>query len=257
MKKLFASITILAFSALGASGASADGMARGGSIKDAPAAATCGRSAYNWHGAYAGVQIGTSGYRSTTAIADVLDLAGSREDTSFNIGGVIGYNWQNCNTVFGLEADLAWANVDRDWGVNLGGVGLPGQLFSANSSIDFYGSIKLRTGFAFDKMLLYVTGGIAFANIEHSGSNNANALLGIPAGLFSFKTDETRWGWVVGAGTEYALTNRITWRSEATYTRFEDQDFNLNISPLLGGGAIKFNAQDEIWMLRTGLNFKF
>jgi outer membrane immunogenic protein len=256
MKKLIASFAMIAFGALGASGASADGMARGGSVKDAPAAATCGRTAYNWHGAYAGVQVGASSYRSTTAIADVLDIAGSREDTSFNIGGVIGYNWQNCNTVFGLEADLTWANVDRDWGINLGGLGFGGlgQVFSANSSIDLYGAIKLRTGFAFDKMLLYVTGGVAFANIEHSGANNA--IGGFPAGLVSFKSDETRWGWVVGAGTEYALTNRITWRSEATYTRFEDQSFNLNIAPL-PGAAIKLNAQDEIWMLRSGLNFKF
>jgi outer membrane immunogenic protein len=251
---------MFAIGALGASVASADGMGRGGSVKDAPAAASCGRTAYNWHGAFAGVQVGASSYRSTTAIADVLDISGSREDNSFNIGGVVGYDWQNCNTVFGLEADLAWANVDRDWGINLGALGIPGvgQIFSAKSSMDFYGALKLRTGFAFDKMLLYVTGGIAFANIEHSGANNAIGGF-IPAGIVGFKTNDTRWGWVVGAGTEYALTNRITWRSEATYTRFEDQDFTLNFTPP-GGPAtpiLKLNAQDDIWMLRTGLNVKF
>ena len=69
-----------------------------------------------------------------------------------------------------------------------------------------------------------------------------------------------RWGWVVGAGTEYALTNRITWRSEATYTRFEDKDFNLNFAPgviAANAASLRLNAQDEVWMLRTGLNVKF
>jgi opacity protein-like surface antigen len=60
----------------------------------------------------------------------------------------------------------------------------------------------------------------------------------------------------VGAGTEYALTNRISWRSEATYTRFSDQNFNLNIN-VPGNPVIGLNAQDEVWMVRTGLNFKF
>ncbi len=127
--------------------------------------------------------------------------------------------------------------------------------------MDWYGAIKLRTGFAFDNMLLYLTGGMAFASIEHTGSNPA--LLGgiIPAGVINFNDSDTRWGWVVGAGTEYALTNRITWKSEATYTRFEDQNFSLNLNAAaLGGpsGALAtINAMDEVWRITTGLNFKF
>jgi len=250
MKKLIAGIAFLAVGAFNATGAFADG---GGSIKDAPPLPpACGSSTFNWNGAFAGVQLGTANFRSAVTAEDILGLATQREESGFTIGGVIGYNWQKCNTVFGIEADLAWTDVDRSWGLNLGGIapGLP-PLFAARSQMDWYGSVKMRSGFAFDNMLLYLTGGFAFANIQHSGADT------IVGNAFAFNNDKTRFGWVVGAGTEYALTNRITWRSEATYTRFEDQDFNLNIN--LGGppAAIKLNAQDELWMVRTGLNFKF
>ena len=257
MNKIIAGIAALAIGTFAVSGANADGGSRGGSIKDAPAAPSCGTSNYNWNGAFAGIQLGSANYRSAVAIEDIIGLSTSREDSAFTIGGVIGYNWQKCNTVFGIEADLAWTDIDRSWGLNLGGIapGLP-PLFTARSTMDLYGSVKMRTGFAFDNLLLYVTGGFAFANIEHNGANTG-ALGFLPAGAIGFNSSDTRFGWVVGAGTEYALTNRITWRSEATYTRFEDKDFNLNIN--LGGppATLKLNAQDELWMVRTGLNLKF
>ena len=240
------------FGAAISSSAFADGLPRGGSIKDVPAGPTCGTSAYNWNGAFAGVQLGTANYRSNVAIEDVLGITSQREETGFTIGGVVGYNWQKCNTVFGIEAEFNWTDVERGWGLNLAGVGLgAGPLFTARSSMDWYGALKMRSGFAFDNLLLYLTGGIAFANIEHRGADT------VTGNAFTFNNSDTRWGWVVGAGTEYALTSRISWRSEATYTRFEDQNFNLNIN--LGGatGALRLNAQDELWLLRTGLNFKF
>ncbi len=184
----------------------------------------------------------------------MLNIAGTREETGFTLGGVIGYNWQKCNTVFGIEAEFNWVDIDRAWGINLDGLGANlGPIFSARSTMDWYGAIKMRTGFAFDNLLLYLTGGFAFANIEHKGNDNFGVGIG-------FNSSDTRWGWVVGAGTEYALTNRITLRSEATYTRFEDKDFSLNIPAFLisaNPASLKLNAQDELWLIRTGLNFKF
>lgn len=274
MKKLL-SIAIVAAGTVAATAAFADGMPRGGSVKDSVAGPTCGSSAYNWNGAFAGVQVGTSEMQSNVGVNDFLGIGGQRQDSGWSIGGVVGYNFQKCNTVFGVEAEFNWVDNEAKWGLDVGNIvnalgggggGFPTNLFNAKSTMDFYGALKLRTGFAFDSLLLYVTGGIAFANIEHKGSNPAIALGGggIPAGVISFNNSDTRWGWVVGTGTEYALTNRITWRSEVTYTRFEDQNFSLNLNgaalpiPGVPGGTLAtLNAQDEVWRLTTGLNFKF
>lgn len=260
MKKLITGLAVLAFGAISASSAFADGAPRrGGSIKDVPPAApVCGTSTYNWNGAFAGLQLGTAAFRSRIESDDLIIGGGQREEDGFAIGGVVGYNWQKCNTVFGIEAEFNWTDIERNFGVNLFTI----PLFNATSSMDWYGALKMRTGFAFDNLLLYLTGGIAFANIEHTGTNNTFGGA-IPAGLVTMNSADTRWGWVVGAGTEYALTNRITWRSEATYTRFETKDFALNLNAgLIAPGLptiplANLNAQDEVWMIRSGINFKF
>lgn len=255
MKKYLVGLAIMAIGAVTATVAVADGMPRRGSIKDGPVAGpTCGTSAYNWNGAFAGVQLGTASGRTTIDTDDVNFKGAQREETGFTIGGVIGYNWQKCNTVFGIEAELNWTDLDKSYRINELTWGLP--FASVRTSMDWYGALKMRTGLAFDNLLLYLTGGFAFANIEHSGTGE-----GMITGS-SFSSSGTRWGWVVGAGTEYALTNRITLRSEATYTRFNDKEYNFTgqITPP-GGAPAPFSmgliGMDEIWMIRTGLNFKF
>lgn len=254
MKKVIGALAGIAASVLLAPGASADGMR---SLKDAPGVATsCGTTAVNWSGAYAGINVGAGNYRSTVALEDILGIASQREEMGFAVGGAIGMNWQRCNTVLGIEAELNWTDVDRAWGINLAGLGAPPPFanpFNAKSSIEWYGAVKARAGYAMDSMLLYLTAGIAFAEIEHSGLDTIVRRIG-------FNSSDTRFGWVVGGGAEYALTKNISWRNEVTYTRFEDQDFNLNVpAGLLGpaAAAIKLNAQDELWLLRTGLNFRF
>ena len=110
-------------------------------------------------------------------------------------------------------------------------------------------------------MLLYVTGGLAFANIEHKGSTNF-AALGAPPGTpeLSFSDSGTRWGWTVGAGVEYALSDRISFKSEALYVKFQDASFGLDLTPLGGGpgfNSLALSSFDEMWSVRMGLNFKF
>src|SRR5262245_41758139 len=114
MKKIFAGMAVLAFAAVAATSASADGMPRR-SVKDIPVGPTCGTSAYNWNGAYLGVQLGTASYRTTLHNENGISpfgfpatLDGTREEEGFTVGGLVGYNWQKCNTVFGIEAEFNW-----------------------------------------------------------------------------------------------------------------------------------------------------
>ena len=74
----------------------------------------------------------------------------NKDDTKL-IGGIqIGHNWQIGNRVFGLEADLSFAD-----------------------GLDYLGSLRARLGYARDNWLLYVTGGVAFAGFQNDDSKVA------------------------------------------------------------------------------------
>src|SRR5215208_3471443 len=70
------------------------------------------------------------------------------------------------------------------------------------SSLDWFGTARGRIGWAFDRVLVYGTGGFAFG-----GGDNDN---GCPEGFRStrdcnFGGDDTRWGYAIGGGVEWAL----------------------------------------------------
>jgi outer membrane immunogenic protein len=139
------------------------------------------------------------------------------------LGGLqVGYNYQFNQVVAGLEADWQLSGI-KD---SAGGV---------DAKINNFGTVRARVGFAADRFMPYITGGYAFANtnVKAAGVSDSN-----------FHN-----GWVIGAGVEYAWTDNITTKFEGLYADFADKTF--------GGlpGAPKAGA--EVFVLRTGLNFKF
>jgi hypothetical protein len=84
---------------------------------------------------------------------------------NYNTDGVVGgihagYNWQSGQFVFGLEGDLEGADIKGGY-----------RLANTNGTdyrLRDQASIRGRLGVAFNNSLLYVTGGVAFADIEHT-----------------------------------------------------------------------------------------
>jgi outer membrane immunogenic protein len=163
----------------------------------------------NWSGAYAGVN-GGMGWSDRT---DFLDPTGA-----FG-GGQIGYNFQRGPLVVGLEADI-------------GGAGVTDSAASNTSSLDWFGSVRGRVGYALDRALVYATGGYGYGRVR----NNAGS--------------QTQDGWVVGNGVEYKITPAWTARLEA---QFYDLSASSSIGPL-GMGA---GSHTEFSALRVGLNYFF
>jgi outer membrane immunogenic protein len=229
MQKLFAGVALSASLALFASSALADGMARGGS-------AGSGCSSYNWSGFYIGAQVGQADLRSHANTPDILDQAYFQQDDGWLLGGQIGFNMQKCMAVYGIEADLAWTDVGRSHDTLFGAAHI-------RNEANWVGTIRTRAGIAVDNLLLFVTGGIAFADFDKS--------FGFTGGPSLYNDSDVRWGWTVGFGTEYALTDRISWRSDVLYTSFENDTHTVDI-----GIPFAFRTHDEMWMLRSALNFK-
>ena len=119
-----------------------------------------------------------------------------------------------------------------------------------SGNIDVQGSIRGRVGYAFDRVLLYATGGVAFAGI--------NGSISTPFGYDSAST--TRVGWTVGGGLEYAITNNWSVRAEYRYAQFGHSTVYANNSFVVPGltavGAFGNRTINEN-RVQVGFSYKF
>ncbi len=119
----------------------------------------------NWSGLYVGVNggYGTDASNIGSKIGAPFDLSPAG---AFG-GGQIGYNAQRGNFVFGVEADIQGANItDSKTLTETVTVGDAGQLrLGLNTSLDWFGTVRGRVGYAFDRTLVYATGGLAYGQI--------------------------------------------------------------------------------------------
>lgn len=167
-----------------------------------------------------------------------------------------GYNWQFRCTLFGIEADYSWADInhDRTFGNS---IFLPGATVNVNNNHQGFGTVRARSGVIVDNLLLYVTGGFAYAN------NDRTVTVSVPAlGLTeTFSQDnKTRWGWTFGFGTEWAAWSNWTIKSEVLYARFQKEDTTFTCAGVLicpAGATRSFERDDNVWVTRIGLNYRF
>jgi outer membrane immunogenic protein len=154
---------------------------------------------YNWSGFYIGANGGWASshkcwdFAGTVAAPLAVNVAeGCHDATGGVIGGQIGYNWQAGSSVFGLEAQGNWADLE---GSN---VSLAFPTFTNRSRIDGIGLFTGRVGYAWNNALLYVKGGAAVVHDRYNYFLNGAA---VDTGTAS----ETRWGATVGVGLEYGF----------------------------------------------------
>jgi outer membrane immunogenic protein len=233
-------LAAIAAAALTTGSASADGYQRRAVVPVAGCA--------NFGGFYVG---GNIGWATLTAHQNDPDgLTNWGVPTSFTesqdgfTGGVqMGYNIQKGCTLFGLEADWNWADVDANSRLFLDGD------TNLKTRIDGFGTIRTRTGVVVDQLLLYVTGGLAWAETKDTLS------------FFDtrFSSSDTRWGWVGGVGTEYLLRSNISLTSDLLYLSFVDQ--NHNIGGIWDGECVgcqfRTRSDSQIWVARMGVNIRF
>ncbi|MEO3998717.1 outer membrane protein [Mesorhizobium sp. CAU 1732] len=176
----------------------------------------------SWAGPYAGIQLGY-GFNGE------VDGAGNTIDTDGFMGGAFGgFNMQNGQFVYGVEADVNYSDVD---GGNAG--------IAARSRID--GSLRGRAGVAInDDVLIYGTAGVAAERLRVSAPD----VVGSPSDT------NMMIGYTVGAGTDVKLTEQVFARGEYRYTDFGNQEFELP-----GVGTADFDSSNHRVMLGVGIKF--
>ncbi|OYX12148.1 MAG: hypothetical protein B7Z15_10440 [Rhizobiales bacterium 32-66-8] len=196
---------------------------------------------FSWTGFYIGGNVGWAWQENELTVSPVFGVApssiGLGDSNGFAGGLQAGYNWQFANNVvLGLEADIQWADLGTST-VGLAAVG-PFAVGYAEGSMDYFGTIRARLGYAFDRVLPYVTGGLAY------GKTNYGTIYGVD-------TSETNWGWTVGAGVEYAFTNNWTAKIEYQYIDLEGSTYTL---PATFGSIA---ADTNLNVVKLGVNYKF
>src|SRR4029077_1949524 len=181
------------------------------------------RSPYSWTGFYFGADGGFAWQRATgtltTASGAVLTPYGYSGTGPF-AGSFVGVNYQFNRFVFGVEGDWQWSNLtgSNQTLAPLGATGaLPSGPFTVSTTTKDYGAIRGRLGIAFDRFLVFGTGGWATGN-----PSTAFALTGaVPFVTTGGKSN----GWTAGGGLEYAITDSILGRVEYRYTDLQTSGF--------------------------------
>jgi outer membrane immunogenic protein len=193
----------------------------------APAPITYGTpTVYDWSGAYVGLTLGRVWGSFDTTAGAPFNSSFSFDAGAVAIGALGGMTAQTGNFVFGVELDANFADVERTRIIT----GVP-----ITAETDWFAAIRARAGYAFDRFLIYGTGGLATGRLE----------LSVPWGSQSSR----ELGWTIGAGIEAALTDNFTARAEYLYTDFGTATGTLGGSP--------FSTEFDSHTLRAGIVYRF
>jgi len=183
---------------------------------------------YNWSGWYLGINGGYGWGNSNWVSPPPLVSTGNFDVDGGMVGGTLGVNWQSGAWVFGLEGDIDWSDIK--------GSAACGAL-NCETSNNWFGTFRGRVGYAFDRFLPYFTGGLAVGNVEAGG-------LGLGT------ESDTRAGWTVGAGVEWAVNGPWTAKVEYLYADLGKTGCNIACG---GPTDVKFDAN----IVRAGINYRF
>jgi outer membrane immunogenic protein len=183
--------------------------------------------AFNWSGGYIGAQAGFGWGRHTRIITPAV-FTNVYNSRGFIAGVHAGWNHQTGNFVVGIEGDLNFTSISG----NDAGVG--GSTDATR--IRWAGTANLRFGRAWDRTLLYLTGGLALASANQT---NSLAVLNNPT--------RTLVGFNVGAGIDYAFTDRLVGRIGYRFKRYGTEAYT-------GAGLNPFTVQTQTHEVTAGLS---
>lgn len=192
---------------------------------------------FSWTGGYIGLNAGYAGGKNKFNGYDNFAVS-AKDNASGFLGGIqAGYNWQFDQTIVGIETDFQGGNLKSDAELSYNG-----QTAGAEAKINWFGTTRVRLGYTpVDRFMVYATGGVAYGKIKASAFDGAT----------SFSQSDTKVGYTVGAGAEYAVTNNVTLKTEYLYT-------DLGKLKLDDVNSVRFGeVKAPFHTVRVGVNYKF
>jgi outer membrane immunogenic protein len=199
-------------------------------------------AAHNWTGCYAGIEGGFVWGRSNHVAATGLGAGVSITNGDFDasgglVGGTLGCNYEfETGWVLGVEDDLSWLSKK---GSSPDSVAFSRTGTVSSTKESWLDTARIRAGHAWDRWLVFVSGGAAIAGAE----------VDICAAGICGSQSKTVTGWSVGGGVEYAWKD-WSFKLEYLYANFGSPEFS---PPLFLTRDVKLN--DNI--VRVGVNYRF
>ena len=187
---------------------------------------------YNWTGFYIGAQVGGAFQGSSGFTTNDPLVSGSRNDSSFLGGGVVGANYQFApNWVVGLEGEFNGLSSNR-------------HTFNDGTDAiriknDWLASVTGRLGYTWGPGMIYAKGGVAFR--DNGGIDSTSAFL----------VDRKDTGYTVGAGLEYMFAPAWSAKIEYQYYNFDTTRVAFGTLPSL------VSYKDDLHTVKAGINYHF
>jgi outer membrane immunogenic protein len=223
----------------------------------------------SWTGFYIGGNIGAGwgtkefeqviplGILPVTPTLPTLVSDGSHTVNGILGGGQVGYNYQIGPTVWGIEFQGEGADMKGK-----GNCGLV-ALFNCSTKIDGIMTLAGRFGLAWDRTMIYVKGGGAWAHDQ----NTVNLLglgLAVPGivTIAPVTVSEWRSGWMLGMGVEHQIFGNWSAKIEYDYMDFGTRTDLFNVVtvpalPIANGLLPRFDVTDRMHLIKFGVNYKF
>jgi outer membrane immunogenic protein len=222
---------------------------------------------YNWTGCYIGANVGGGWTKSNTfgyPLPDPVTAGFVPMDVGTNGSGVVAGGQAGCNLqvasnfVVGIEGDFSWSGVKGEGTVGpiestpVPGL-FPGSFATSTHEVAWVGTLRGRAGVAFDRLMIYVTGGLAWASLKTTADEVFLTPVSNPGSF-----DSTRIGWVGGVGLEYAVTYNWIVRGEYLYHQFAGDTFIGARLPVLAGAGVEYTTgRTNLSVARLALSYKF
>ena len=205
---------------------------------------------FTWTGFYAGVNAGYALSEGKSSFTDATygTVSDAGQGGGFAGGGQIGYNYQltpGSGLVLGFETDIQGVAQSR---ANVGTIGTT-PYYNVSPSLDYFGTVRGRVGYAFDRVLVYGTGGFAYGG----GSTSSYA-----ASYTDTLPSTSRTGYAVGGGLEYAFTEKLSAKAEALYINLAKRSsgsatYDSTVPAYYGTGS----SDTGFAVVRAGVNYRF
>jgi outer membrane immunogenic protein len=243
-------------------------------------------AAYNWTGCYLGGYVGYAVQsrevnawdpRSTGGVFPVgtyynpnatptPQQAFDNEDGNFNYnlngsvigGGTVGCNWQGASPlVVGIEGEGGYMKLS---GSSLVPYSKYTGFDSASSTTigDWSAALTGRVGYAWDRVLLYLKGGVGFSDIRSSFVDSCSAAPCSPSLITATGSSQQPF-WVAGVGVEYAFNREWSIKGEfLTLGMFKSFAVCGAGAGAAAGSTFcgKYNVEG-VYAFKIGLNYHF